>query len=117
MNNETAIKNLNAMKMNYDQRDKRSIPIRTINMAIEALEKQIPITRREVVELVSKTTITKETLIYTPLGMSLENYMKNHLASLIADQIKEHMEVETTTNPLSGDREYMARIWVLKERK
>ena len=30
------------MKMNYDQRDKRSIPIRTINMAIEALEKQIP---------------------------------------------------------------------------
>ena len=42
MNNETAIKNLNAMKMNYDQRDKRSIPIRTINMAIEALEKQIP---------------------------------------------------------------------------
>ena len=42
MNNETAIKNLNAMKMNYDQRDKKSIPIQTIDMAIEALEKQIP---------------------------------------------------------------------------
>ena len=42
MNTKQAIKNLNAMKMNYDQRDKRSIPIRTINMSIEALEKQIP---------------------------------------------------------------------------
>ena len=42
MNTKQAIKNLNAMKMNYDQRDKKSIPIQTIDMAIEALEKQIP---------------------------------------------------------------------------
>ena len=42
MNNETAIKNLNAMKMNYDQRDKESIPMQTIDMAIGALERQIP---------------------------------------------------------------------------
>ena len=42
MNNEHVIKNLNAMKMNYDQRDKKSIPIQTINLAIEALEKQTP---------------------------------------------------------------------------
>lgn len=42
MNIEAAIKNLNAMKKNYDQRDKKSIPIQTIDMAIEALEKQIP---------------------------------------------------------------------------
>ena len=42
MNTKQAIKNLNAMKMNYDQRDKKSIPIQTIDMAIEALEKRIP---------------------------------------------------------------------------
>ena len=30
------------MKMNYDQWDKKAIPIQTIDMAIEALEKQIP---------------------------------------------------------------------------
>ena len=40
MNIEAAIKNLNAMKKNYDQRDKESIPMQTIDMAIEALEKQ-----------------------------------------------------------------------------
>ena len=42
MDNIEAIKNLNAMKMNYDQRDKKAIPIQTIDMAISALEKQIP---------------------------------------------------------------------------
>ena len=42
MDNIEAIKNLNAMKMNYDQRDKKSIPIQTIELAIEALKKQIP---------------------------------------------------------------------------
>lgn len=39
---EDAIKNLNTMKLNYHARDK-SVPITSLDMGIEALEKQMKI--------------------------------------------------------------------------
>ena len=97
---------------NYESKKDLRERIAFYQILIESLNRQK--TKPEVINIVSQMTITKETLIYTPLSISLEDYITNYLASGLANQIKHHMNVKTTTNPLSGDREYMARIWVVK---